>query len=221
MAVRSIHQLVLDEALDVLDELGAWLRLAQPCPKCEAPQGCSHEARCPLARVARLRCLLGSGDQRCRDVELAALRRERSESAASTGATIHPPPPLNPDASASMTSDRSATPPAREREQTVDAQLEAVDDEQARAYVVEVLEVAATRCFAEASALRERAQRTVASAIDMKAAALFDRTGRYAEAAAGWLLRNGANALLGQGALLGAFVRVAAPPAAESEGSPR
>jgi len=223
MAVRSVHQLVLDEAIDVLSELAAWLRLAHACPKCEALQGCSHQPRCPLGRVARLRILFGSGDQRRRDVELAALRRERGDSTASTSPTITPSGHI--DAGASMTPDRTATPSAREREQAADAESEAVDDEQALASVVEVLDFAATRCFSQASALRERAKHTGASVIGARAgaraAARYNRTARYAEAAAAWLLRNGANALLGQSALLRAFVREAAPPAAESEGAPR
>ena len=77
MATRSLPEIVVDETLDVLGELGDWLRLAPACPKCGAPQGCSHQAGCPLGRVARLRCLLGSGDQKRRDDELIALRRER------------------------------------------------------------------------------------------------------------------------------------------------
>ena len=77
MATRSLPEIVVDETLDVLGELGDWLRLAPACPKCGALQGCSHQAGCPLGRVARLRCLLGSGDQKRRDDELVALRRER------------------------------------------------------------------------------------------------------------------------------------------------
>lgn len=79
MAGRSLPGLVLEEATDVLDELRAWLRLVDTCPKCGARQGCSHEAGCPLGRVARLRCLLGAEDQSRRDDELAALRRERGD----------------------------------------------------------------------------------------------------------------------------------------------
>jgi hypothetical protein len=79
MAVRSVPQIVLDEAADVLGELGIWVRLSSACPRCGAPLGCTHVAGCPLGRVPRLRCLLGSGDQQHRDDELAALRRERGE----------------------------------------------------------------------------------------------------------------------------------------------
>jgi hypothetical protein len=79
MASRSLPGLVLEEAADVLGELRTWLRLVDACPKCGALQGCSHEAGCPLGRVARLRCLLGAEDQSRRDDELVALRRERGE----------------------------------------------------------------------------------------------------------------------------------------------
>ena len=77
MDSRSIPGLVLDEAADVLGELADWLRTAPYCPSCLSLSGCSHEAGCPLGRVPRLRCLLGSGDQKRRDDELTALRRER------------------------------------------------------------------------------------------------------------------------------------------------
>ena len=82
MASRSLAGLVLDEAAEVLGELGTWLRLAHACPTCAARQGCSHLGRCPLRRVARLRCLLGSGDPQRRGEALVALRRERGELAA-------------------------------------------------------------------------------------------------------------------------------------------
>jgi hypothetical protein len=85
MASRSLAGLVLDEAAEVLGELGTWLRLAHACPKCAARQGCSHLGRCPLRRVARLRCLLGSGDPQRRGEALVALRRERAELATSAG----------------------------------------------------------------------------------------------------------------------------------------
>lgn len=85
MAVRSVPQLVLDEALEVLGELGVWLSLAYSCPKCGVLQDCSHQPGCPLIRVARLRCLLGSGDQQRRDDEFVALRRERGELVTSEG----------------------------------------------------------------------------------------------------------------------------------------
>jgi hypothetical protein len=77
MASRSIPEVVLEEAAEVLGALGDWLRLAPHCPSCLAVWGCSHDARCPLDRVRRLRCLLGSGDEKRRDEELNALRRER------------------------------------------------------------------------------------------------------------------------------------------------
>lgn len=77
MDSRSILGVVLDEAADVLGELADWLRTAPYCPSCLSLPGCSHEAGCPLGRVPRLRCLLGSGDQKRRDDELMALRRER------------------------------------------------------------------------------------------------------------------------------------------------
>ena len=85
MASRSLAGLVLDEAAEVLGELGTWLRLAHACPKCAARQGCSHLGRCPLRRVARLRCLLGSGDPHRRGEALVALRRERGELGTSMG----------------------------------------------------------------------------------------------------------------------------------------
>jgi hypothetical protein len=77
MNSRSIPGLVLAEAADVLGDLGDWLRTAPYCPWCRSLPRCSHEAGCPLGRIARLRCLLGSGDEKRRDEELAALRRER------------------------------------------------------------------------------------------------------------------------------------------------
>ena len=77
MDSRTIPGLVLDEAADVLGELADWLRTAPYCPSCLSRPGCSHEAGCPLGRVPRLRCLLGSGDQKRRDDELMLLRRER------------------------------------------------------------------------------------------------------------------------------------------------
>jgi hypothetical protein len=79
MTVRSVPQIVLDEAAGVLGELAIWVRLSPVCPKCGAALGCTHVAGCPLGRVPRLRCLLGSGDQQHRDDELAALRRQRGE----------------------------------------------------------------------------------------------------------------------------------------------
>lgn len=85
MASRSLAGLILDEAAEALGELGTWLRLAHACPKCAARQGCSHLGRCPLRRVARLRCLLGSGDPQRRGEALVALRRERGELATSAG----------------------------------------------------------------------------------------------------------------------------------------
>jgi hypothetical protein len=92
MASRSLPGLVLEEAAEVLGELGAWLRLADACPKCAALQGCSHQAGCPLGRVARLRCLLGSEDQHRREDELVALRRERGELVTSAGDRLFPAP---------------------------------------------------------------------------------------------------------------------------------
>lgn len=77
MDTRSIPGLVLDEAADVLGDLADWLRTAPYCPRCMSLLGCSHEAGCPLGRVSRLRCLLGSGDEKRRDEEMTALRRER------------------------------------------------------------------------------------------------------------------------------------------------
>ena len=77
MDSRSIPGLVLDEAADVLRELADWLRAAPYCPCCLSLPGCSHEAACPLGRVQRLRCLLGSDDEKRRDDELTVLRRER------------------------------------------------------------------------------------------------------------------------------------------------
>jgi hypothetical protein len=47
------------------------------------------------------------------------------------------------------------------------------------------------------------------------------RRGRYAAAAARWLARNGADALLGQGALLGAFAREPSSPNAQPEEAQR
>ncbi len=85
MTGRNIPQLVLEEAAEVLGDLGDWLRLAPYCPCCLALPGCSHEAGCALSRIARLRCLLGSGDQQRRDEELAALRRERGRPGAPAG----------------------------------------------------------------------------------------------------------------------------------------
>lgn len=85
MASRSLAGLVLDEAAEVLGELGTWLRLAHACPKCAARAGCSHLGRCPLRRVARLRCLLGSGDPQRRGEAIVALRRERGELGTSAG----------------------------------------------------------------------------------------------------------------------------------------
>jgi hypothetical protein len=79
MVSRSLPGLVLEEAAEVLDDLGTWLRLADACPTCAALQGCSHLGRCPLGRVARLRCLLGSGDQQRLDDALLALQRERGD----------------------------------------------------------------------------------------------------------------------------------------------
>jgi hypothetical protein len=73
----SIPGLVLDEAADVLGDLADWLRAMPYCPRCMSLRGCSHEAGCSLGRVLRLRCLLGSGDEKRRDEELTALRRER------------------------------------------------------------------------------------------------------------------------------------------------
>jgi hypothetical protein len=258
MPVRSVPQVVLDEADDVLGELADWLRLTPYCPHCLALPGCSHDAGCPLSRVARLRRLLGSGDQQRRDDELAALRRERGELARSTGELQPPASPASALTSASAAIDvpaptsvlievsapaPSPVPSAHtlgdvasrgghpDRDGPVDhdarglapgapAQVEAVDDAQARAFVVETLQLAATRCFAEASALRGREDRAPAGAVRATAAALCDRAGRYAEAAAGWLIRNGADALLGQGALLRALAQHA-DPIAEREGSPR
>ena len=89
---------------------------------------------------------------------------------------------------------------ARDRAHGAFPQIEADEDEQARAFVVETLQLVATACFADASALRSRSGRAAS------AAARSERAGRYAEAAARWLTRNGANALLGQGALLAAFI---------------
>jgi hypothetical protein len=77
MDSRRIPGLVLEEAADVLTHLADWLRAAPSCPWCGSLAGCSHEARCPLRRVPRLRCLLGAGDEKRRDEELTALERER------------------------------------------------------------------------------------------------------------------------------------------------
>jgi hypothetical protein len=85
MTSRSLAGLVLDEAAEVLGELGTWLRLAHACPKCATRQGCSHLGRCPLRRVARVRCLVGSGDPQRRGEALVALRRERGELGTSVG----------------------------------------------------------------------------------------------------------------------------------------
>jgi hypothetical protein len=234
MAVRSVPQPVLDEALEVLGELGAWLRLTHACPKCDALQGCSHQAGCPLGRIARLRCVLGSEDPQRREDELVALRRERGER------TLEGDPPLPSSLGPAVTqasvpgapTDRapSAVPLPRTADDVASQEgspesrdpfqgeahdlvpgvlgrVEAEDDERARAFVVETLQLAATRCFAEASAMRIRADRAPAGPIRANAAALCERAGRYAEAATRWLTRNGTQALLGQGALLGAFTR--------------
>jgi hypothetical protein len=85
MVSRSILEIVLEEAAEVLGELEDWLRLAPYCPECLALPRCSHQAGCALGRVARLRCLLGSGEQQRRDEELASLRRERGCAAAPAG----------------------------------------------------------------------------------------------------------------------------------------
>jgi hypothetical protein len=104
---------------------------------------------------------------------------------------------------------------ARELARDAPAQVDAVDDERARAFVVETLQLAATQCFAEAKVMRGRADRAPAGPILAHAAAMCDRAGRYAEAAARWLTRNGAVALLGQGTLLGALVRDTDQPGLE------
>jgi hypothetical protein len=247
MPVRSVPQIVLDEADDVLTDLGDWLRLAPYCPHCLSLAGCSHEAGCPLSRVARLRCLLGSGDQQRRDDALVALRRERGElslrdppgsALTSASAAVDVPVPTSvgaPDPSAlplarplGDTAPRGGHPGSddpvhdegRELVPDAPAPAEVVDDAQARAFVVETLQLAATRCFAEASVMRGRADEAPAGPLRATAAALCDRAGRYAEAAAGWLTRNGADALLGQGALLRAHARDA-DAIAEREGAPR
>lgn len=248
MAIRSVPQIVLDEADDVLGELTDWLRVAPYCPHCLALRGCSHAAGCPLSRVARLRCLFGSGDQQHRDEELAALQSERGELVTPerkqlprVSRVIDLPLPMSvhfeagaPDQSpvssvrrfgdaASRGEDGESDAARGEpRELAADApmQIEAVDDADARAFVIETLQLAATRCFAEASAMRGRADPAPAGPLRATAAALCHRAGRYAEAAAGWLTRNGADALLGQGALLRAFARDA-DPIAEPEGARR
>jgi hypothetical protein len=89
---HSLPALVLEEAVEVLDELGAWLRLADACPTCATLQGCSHLGRCPLGRVARLRCLLGSVDPQRREDALVALRRERGELGMPAGNRLVPAP---------------------------------------------------------------------------------------------------------------------------------
>ncbi len=96
MASRSIPGLVLEEAADVLGDLMDWLRTSPYCPRCLSLQGCSHDAGCALGRVARLHCLLGSGDEKLRDDELVALGRQRgrvvppadASSPAPTGAVV-------------------------------------------------------------------------------------------------------------------------------------
>jgi hypothetical protein len=92
MDTRSVPGLVLDEAADVLGELADWLRAAPYCPFCLFLPGCSHEAGCPLGRVHRLRCLLGTGDPKHRDDELMALRRERGAAVMSAEAGPLPAP---------------------------------------------------------------------------------------------------------------------------------
>jgi hypothetical protein len=92
MANRSIPEIVLEEAAKLLGELGDWLRLTPYCPSCLALPGWSHEAGCPLGRVARLRRLLGSGDHRRHDEELVALRRERGWPATPAGDGPSPAP---------------------------------------------------------------------------------------------------------------------------------
>lgn len=84
-------------------------------------------------------------------------------------------------------------------------------DDEALAYVVGLLSLEATRCFAEASDLKVRA--TTASKPDELAAraTLCALAGRYSDAAAAWLVRLGPDALLGQAALLRA-PRSAAQP---------
>jgi hypothetical protein len=195
MAVHHVPQIVLDEARDVLDDLVAWLRHAPACPVCEAQAGCSHLPRCPLGRVVRLRRLLDGGDQQRRDEEVAALGRERAAVAGAPVTDVVGADTAPFEQAALRWSETEAAPVAG-------ADL---DDLRARALVVEALQLTATRCFAEAAALRARGGK-----IRTAAAAEAQRAGRYAEAAAAWLVRNGTRSLGGQGALLGGFARESA-----------
>lgn len=111
MSTRSVPELVLDEAADVLGDLADWLREAPRCPRCMSLPGCSHEPGCALGRVLRLRCLLGSGSELRREEELRALRRERGcvVTLPEEGA---PPDPLAPTVRAGLI--EPGTPPASE-----------------------------------------------------------------------------------------------------------
>lgn len=91
MASRSVPGLVLEEAADVLGDLMDWLRASPYCPRCLSLQGCSHEAGCALGRVARLRCVLGSGDEKLRDEEVVALGRQRGRVVPPADASSHAP----------------------------------------------------------------------------------------------------------------------------------